>query len=121
LNATILLAEDSKTNQYVIIGMLDESNIHVDVADNGQEAIEMFRAKKYDLILMDLQMPLMNGYEACKIIRELDATVPILALSADVMQEDINKAIAVGMNAHLCKPLELHVLYSALLQYIKTP
>ncbi len=70
---------------------------------------------------MDIQMPYMNGYEAAQEIRRIDADIPIIALSANVMQEDIDKAFAAGMNDSLAKPLEIEKLYAVLLHYIKKP
>ena len=116
----ILLVEDNKINQEIIIGLLEETNIHVDIASNGQEAVELFHQNKdkYDLIFMDIQMPLMDGYEATKIIREENKEIPIVALTANAMQSDMEKTKAVGMQEHLNKPIEVEKLYATLLQYL---
>ena len=115
----ILLVEDNKTNQDVIIGLLEYSGIIIDVANDGVEAVEKFkRNRDYELILMDIQMPNMDGYEATKIIRELDEEIPIIALTANAMKEDIEKTKKAGMNRHLNKPIEVDKLYQTLLDFI---
>lgn len=116
--AKILLVEDNKTNQLVICGLLEESGIKIDIAQNGQEAVDKFREKNYELILMDLHMPVMDGYEATKIIRESDAEIPIIAITANIMKEDIQRSREMGMNEHLCKPINVEKLYTTLLKYI---
>jgi len=116
----ILLVEDNKTNQLVILGLLEDSNMDIDIANNGQEAIEIYdkNPSKYELILMDLQMPVLDGYEATKYIREKNKKIPIIALTANAMKEDVEKTKAVGMNEHLNKPIEVEKLYETLLKYI---
>ena len=113
----ILLAEDNKFNQDVIIYLLEESGIIIEIANNGQEAINMFN-NRYDLILMDIQMPIMDGYEATKIIREQNKHIPIIALSANAMKENIQKSKNAGINEHLTKPINFELLYEMLLKYI---
>ena len=71
--STILLVEDNSTNQEIILGLLEDSGIIIDIANNGAEAVEMFKTNEYELILMDIQMPVMDGYEATHIIRDLIA------------------------------------------------
>lgn len=116
----VLVVEDNVLNQEVLTGMLRPSGILVDIASNGVEAVERFNAKRgfYELILMDIQMPMMDGYEAAKIIRELDKDIPIIALSANAMKEDANKSKAAGMNDHLNKPIDTERLFEILLKYI---
>lgn len=114
----VLLAEDNTINQEIILGLLEHSNIELDIASDGREAIVMFRSKKYALILMDIQMPFMDGYEATKIIREEDKYIPIVALTANAMKEDMEKSAQAGINAHLNKPIEVKKLYKILLRYI---
>ena len=115
----ILLTEDNKTNQEIILGLLEGSGIVIDVANNGAEAVKMFQEHKdYELILMDLQMPVMDGYEATKRIRSEDKKIPIVALTANAMKEDIEKTASVGMNEHLNKPIDVEKLYATLLKYI---
>jgi len=117
-DSTILLVEDNKTNQLVILGLLEDSQMDIDIANNGQEAVDMYNQNKYDLILMDLQMPILDGYEATKIIRETDKKIPIIALTANAMKEDVEKTKAVGMNEHLNKPIEVDKLYETILKYL---
>jgi signal transduction histidine kinase/CheY-like chemotaxis protein len=116
----ILLVEDNTTNQEIILGLLENSGIIIDIANNGQEAIDMYNNTKYELILMDLQMPIMGGYEATKIIRETKngKDIPIVALTANAMKEDVEKTKAVGMNEHLNKPIDVEKLYETLIKYI---
>ncbi|RLA79241.1 MAG: hypothetical protein DRG78_13330 [Epsilonproteobacteria bacterium] len=118
----ILLVEDNKINQEIILGLLGNSGIKIDIANNGQEAIDMFNKKDYELILMDLQMPIMGGIEATRIIRDTKngKDIPIIALTANAMKEDVQRTHDVGMNEHLNKPIEVEKLYSVLLKYIET-
>ena len=118
MGSKILLAEDNEINQEIIIGLLENSGIIIDIANNGKEAIEKFKVSNYELILMDLQMPIMDGYEATKIIRELDSNVPLIALTANAMKEDEQRTKLIGMNEHLNKPIDIEKLYKILLQYI---
>lgn len=114
----ILLVEDNITNQEIIQGLLDKSGIEIDVANNGQEAVEMFSMNEYELILMDIQMPVMDGYAATKIIREKNKEIPIIALTANAMKEDFDRSKDAEMNDHLSKPIEVEMLYSTLLKHI---
>jgi signal transduction histidine kinase len=118
-NITILIAEDNKMNQTLIDMLLEDSKLILEFANDGKMAVDMFKEKAYDLILMDIQMPNMNGYEATKQIREINQSIPILALSANVMQEDIEKSISSGMNCHLAKPIDIEKLYTELLRFLK--
>ncbi len=116
----ILLTEDNTMNQEIILGMLSHSGIEIDIAQNGAEAVEKFEAdpKKYELIFMDIQMPVMDGYEAARRIRAIDNVVPIVALSANAMTEDVKKTLECGMNEHLNKPIDVEKLFAALLKYL---
>lgn len=124
INATkhsnILLVEDNKTNQAVIIGVLEDLNIDIDIANNGQEAIELYQINpnKYNLIFMDIQMPIIDGISATKIIREIDKKIPIVALTANIMKDDIENIKLAGMNEYLSKPIEVEKLYKTLLKYL---
>ena len=118
-NVTILVAEDNKMNQTLVTMLLEDSQLSLEFAQDGEMAVDMFKRKSYDLILMDIQMPNMNGYEAASAIREINASVPIIALSANVMQEDIQKSLNAGMNAHLAKPIDTLKLYAELLKFLK--
>ncbi|MCK5110225.1 MAG: response regulator [Arcobacteraceae bacterium] len=117
-DSNILLVEDNTINQEIILGLLESSGINIDIANNGQEAIDKFKRYTYELILMDLQMPIMDGYEATKIIREMDKDIPIIALTANAMKEDVERTQAIGMNEHLNKPIDVEIFYAALLKYI---
>ena len=126
-NSKILLVEDNTINQEIILGLLENSGINIDIANNGKEAVDMFiqscnnskeNINNYELILMDLQMPIMDGYEATKIIRGEDKNIPIIALTANAMKEDVEKTKLSGMNEHLNKPVDVEKLYSTLLKYI---
>lgn len=117
--ASILVAEDNKMNQLIIEMALEDCKIKIDFALDGKIALEMFKQHNYALILMDIQMPNMNGYDAAKAIRKIDSKIPIIALSANVMKEDVQKSLASGMNEHLGKPIEFDKLYSTLLNYLK--
>jgi len=114
----ILLAEDNMVNQEIILGLLENSNISIDIANNGKEAIDRFNTIHYDLILMDLQMPVMDGYQATHIIREKNRDIPIIALTANAMKEDVKKTQSTGMNEHLNKPIDVEKLYATILKYI---
>jgi len=118
--SSILLVEDNDTNQEIILGLLEDSGIAIDIAANGLIAVDRYQANpnKYELILMDIQMPVMDGYEATQLIRQDNQDIPIIALSANAMKEDIEKSHEVGMNAHLNKPIEVEKLYEVLFQYL---
>jgi len=117
-DSKILLVEDNQINQEIIIGLLENSGLNIDIANNGKEGIELFEKKNYELILMDIQMPIMDGIEATRIIREVNKEIPIIALTANAMKEDIEKTQSVGMNEHLNKPIDVEILYETLLKYI---
>ena len=114
----ILLVEDSLINQEIVIGLLENSGITIDIASNGEIALDRFKSGKYELILMDLQMPVMDGYEATRLIRERDKNVPIVALTANAMKEDVEKTKKATMVEHLNKPIDVEKLYEILLKYI---
>ncbi len=115
----LLLVEDYEINQEVVTEILKRVKITPDIANNGKEAVEMFLAKpdEYDIILMDIQMPIMSGYEATKIIREHNQDIPIIALTAAAMVEDRAKAVEAGMNEHLSKPIESDAMLQCIAKY----
>jgi len=115
----ILIAEDNFINQEIILGLLENSKLNIDIAEDGEESVLRHKEKRYELILMDIQMPIMDGYEAAKAIRKLDQNVPIIAISASAMKEDIVKTEEVGMNDHLNKPIEVEELYKIILKYCR--
>jgi two-component system sensor histidine kinase/response regulator len=107
--AKILVVEDGEINRLVVTALLDKAGYHVDIAQDGVEGLEAARSGDYDLILMDVHMPEMDGYEATAAIRNLPnrpARVPILALTANVMREDRSACLAVGMNDFISKPVK---------------
>jgi CheY-like chemotaxis protein len=108
----VLLAEDVPTNQKLVVHFLKRRGHAVDVASNGAEAIDMARRGKYDVILMDVQMPEVDGLQAAATIRTLPglAAVPIIALTAHAMQGDRERCLAAGMDDYLPKPLDMHRL-----------
>ncbi len=115
----ILLVEDNQTNQEIILGLLENSGIDIDIANDGSQAVKKYQQNKnYELILMDLQMPIMDGYEATKLIRQEDQKIPIIALTANAMKDDIEKTKAAGMQRHLNKPIDVEDLYDTLLEFI---
>lgn len=120
----ILLVEDNVVNTMVATKMLNKSNQQVDTASNGQEALERVKEETYDLILMDVQMPVMDGLEATVRIRQLDsesAKTPIVALTAGAMQKDREKALNVGMNDFLAKPISYDQLAKILSKHLSSP
>ena len=104
----VLVVEDVEINRIVAQSLLEDSGMRVDCAHNGQEAVQKAREKHYDIIVMDIQMPLMDGYEATKVIRTLDGYqhTPIVAMTANVMSDDKEASLAAGMNSHLTKPIQ---------------
>lgn len=113
----ILLAEDNLVNQEVMKGLVTKFGDNMDIAQNGQEALEMFKEGQYDLILMDINMPVMNGLEASKQIRALDADIPIVAVTANTMLEDRNNCLEHGMNSVETKPINSEKLKRVLDTY----
>ena len=123
----ILLVEDVEINREIVQFLLEPTLVTIDYAENGKEAVRMFETmpERYDLILMDIQMPEMDGYEATKMIRLLNLprakTIPIIAMTANVFREDIEKCVAAGMNDHLGKPLDLNEVLEKLKKYLHRP
>ena len=122
----ILLAEDNELNQEIAVELLSDAGFTTDVAENGQVAVEMLNKSEpgyYQLILMDIQMPVMNGYEATKIIRNLDnrklASIPVLAMTANAFEEDRQEALRSGMNGHIAKPIDIGKLFDTLGKILK--
>jgi two-component system sensor histidine kinase/response regulator len=115
----ILLVEDNKVNQLVASMLLDDMGLEVDIANDGAEAVEMSMYGDYNLILMDLQMPVMDGFTSAKNIRTFNASIPIIALSAAVMEKDKQLTEEAGMNGHIAKPIDLSQLQNILARYLK--
>ena len=115
----ILAAEDTPLNQMLLKIMLDDFGFERDIAENGKVAIEKLQTNSYDIILMDIQMPEMNGIEATDYIRNtMNSKIPIIALTADVTMADIEKFKAVGMNAHIAKPIDEKLLYNKIVELV---
>ena len=117
----VLVVDDNKMNLLIASKFLKRWHVNVDEAINGEEAVKMVAQKSYDLIIMDLQMPLMNGFEATQKIREFNTEVPIIALTADAMPETYDKAIACGMNDYLTKPFVPDTFFSKVSACYKKP
>jgi two-component system sensor histidine kinase/response regulator len=118
--AKILLTEDNEINQEVACELLKILGMQPEVASNGSIALEMVQQKHYDLILMDVQMPVMDGLEATTAIRRLPncQTIPILAMTANAFSEDREKCLAVGMNDHVSKPVDIDKLQQSLVKWL---
>ncbi|HCE57861.1 MAG TPA: hybrid sensor histidine kinase/response regulator [Prolixibacteraceae bacterium] len=121
-NIRVLVVEDIVLNQLLMKTLLDEFGFERDIAENGKIAIEMLHQKAFDVILMDLQMPEMNGFEATDYIRNtMKLDVPIIALTADVTTVDLAKCKLVGMNDYIAKPVDERLLYSKIVGFVKKP
>jgi len=122
---SILLVEDMEINREIVQALLEPTQLTIDCAENGKEAIKIFRKDplKYGMIFMDLQMPLMDGYETTRMIRALDApnakTIPIVAMTANVFRDDVEKCLDSGMNSHVGKPLNFDEVMDKLRMYLK--
>ena len=122
----VLLAEDVYVNSEIMIMVLSMRGIEAELAENGRIAVEMFEASApgyYDAILMDMQMPEMDGLEATRTIRAMNrpdaAAIPIIALTANAFDEDVQRSMQAGLNAHLSKPVEPEDLYDTLRRLIR--
>lgn len=118
LSGHILLVEDNIENQKLISKYVGKLGPSVDLAGNGQEAIDKTLAQKYDLILMDMQMPVLDGLEATRQLRISGDNTPIISLTANAMQEDRKKCIDAGANDYLSKPIDFNEFYSTLQKYL---
>jgi CheY-like chemotaxis protein len=121
-NIKVLVVEDIALNQLLMKTLLDDFGFDRDIASNGKIAIEKLKTKDYDIILMDLQMPEMNGFEATEYIRNtMNSKIPIIALTADVTTVDLAKCKAVGMNDYITKPVDEKILYSKIVGLVTKP
>lgn len=121
--ARILIVEDNITNQLVAESLLEEFGIQPDMTANGEEAIKALETIPYDLVFMDCQMPVLDGYKATKLIRHsqskvLNKDIPIIAMTANAMQGDREKCLASGMNDFISKPVESNKILSALQNWL---
>jgi len=122
VRGTVLLVEDNTVNQQVAAAMLSKLGLKVVLASNGREAVERVREQRFDLVLMDCQMPEMDGYDATAAIRRLPARrrarLPVVALTANAMQDDEQKCLDAGMDDFLAKPFTLQQLYARLVRWL---
>jgi PAS domain S-box-containing protein len=119
-NISILVVEDIPLNQLLMKTLLSDFGCEYDLAENGKIAIEKMKEKQFDIVLMDLQMPVMNGFEATEYIRkQLSSKTPIIALTADVTTVDLEKCRAVGMNDYISKPIDERILYNKILKALR--
>ncbi|MCK7500286.1 MAG: response regulator [Comamonadaceae bacterium] len=119
--ARILLAEDNAVNQELVRALFDDTGLQIDVAGDGATAVDMALAGDYALILMDLQMPRLDGVDATRAIRHASGShsTPIIALTASAFDEDRQRCIQAGMDDHIAKPLNSEVLYDTLLHWLR--
>ena len=119
----ILLAEDNALNREILSELLEEIGVEVDTTENGSEAVKHFKEapESYDMIFLDIQMPVMNGYEAAKAVRSMDIdrakTIPIAAMTANAFDEDVRASYEAGMNEHLAKPVDMEQIKAVLRRY----
>jgi CheY-like chemotaxis protein len=122
------VVDDIDINREIILELLGDTGLAMETASNGEEAAAKFRNSPpgyFDVILMDMQMPVMDGCTATRRIREIEAErpgggkrIPVIAMTANVMREDVQRALDAGMNAHLGKPVELAAMYAVLRQQL---
>jgi signal transduction histidine kinase/CheY-like chemotaxis protein len=119
--ARVLLVEDNEINQEVAVGLLEGAQLSIDVAENGEVAVEKVRTGDYDVVLMDMQMPVMDGIAATKQIRAEPRfqTLPIIAMTANAMAGDRERCLEAGMNDHVAKPIDPDTMFGALLRWVK--
>ncbi len=117
LGKRILLVEDAEDNQVLISRFLQKTGAEIDIASNGKEGVEKALAKDYSVVLMDIQMPLLDGYEATSRLRQVGYQKPIIALTAHALIEEREKCLRTGCNGHLTKPINRQLLIESLLKY----
>jgi len=117
----VLVVEDNAINKFLIIKILKEWHVDVDVADNGQAALDKLKVKDYDIILMDTFMPVMNGLDAIKLIRQGyvpgKENIPVISVSAAVMESDIKAATDAGASDVIGKPIDIELLHQKLIEH----
>jgi CheY-like chemotaxis protein len=121
----LLVVEDIEINREIIIALLADTGLSIDCAENGQEAFDMVSADpdKYDIVFMDVQMPVMNGHEATRRIRALPdrprGRLPIIAMTANVIKSEIDECLAVGMDSHVGKPIDIDIVIGKLREFLE--
>ncbi|MDR2797482.1 MAG: response regulator, partial [Treponema sp.] len=119
----LLLVEDIEVNREIVIGILEDTGITIDSAENGIRAVEMFNQNNYDMVLMDIQMPVMDGFDATRAIRKLEKSnavvCPIIAMTANAFKEDVRECLAAGMNSHISKPIDVKHLFDSVSAYLE--
>ena len=117
-----LVVDDVDINREILFAMLQETGADYDGADNGEEAVRLFSQIKYDLVLMDLHMPVMNGLDAARAMRDSSRpwarTIPIISVSADTSADIHSKCLAAGINSHIAKPVDMEILFQAIRKWI---
>jgi PAS domain S-box-containing protein len=118
--ARILLVEDNEVNQELALALLGGAGIDVSVARNGQEALDVLEREEFDAVLMDCQMPVMDGYAATRALRKrpLRQTLPVIAMTANAMVGDRDAALAAGMNDHIAKPINVNQMFATLARWV---
>ncbi len=119
LSGRVLLVDDQEINQLVATSFLKKFGLTAIIVSDGQQAVDIVKQQHFDLVLMDIQMPVMDGYEATRQIRAFNPTIPIIAMTAAAMIEDRQKALDAGMNGHLSKPMEYKVFFNKLAKYLQ--
>lgn len=115
----VLVVEDNPVNQQITKGMLESFGLQVDVVNHGGEVLSALGAQPYDIVLMDVHMPVVNGYEATRLLRNSSfKDIPVIALTADVMKDDIDACFLSGMNDYLCKPISIRLLNKMLAKWL---
>ena len=121
----VLLTEDNNINAEIATELLSDEGLIIERAKDGVECVEMLEKAPdgyYDIILMDIQMPIMNGYDATLTIRKMKDTkkarIPIIAMTANAFAEDTQKVLSVGMNAHVAKPVDMNILVPTMMKYL---
>lgn len=118
--ASVLLVEDNELNQEVAAGLLAEASLEIEIANNGKVALEKLEKRDYNIVLMDIQMPVMDGLTATRAIRKISRfeKLPILAMTANAMQHDYEACMAAGMNDHIAKPIDPNDLFTKLVKWV---
>nr|WP_230961454.1 ABC transporter substrate-binding protein [Psychrosphaera haliotis] len=117
----ILIAEDNKVNQILFRAIMVKTNCDFDIVDNGQIAVEHILKNKYDLVLMDIQMPVLDGVSACEIIKKDFSVLPVIAISANIMVDDIEEYKQAGFDEFIGKPINIKEMYETLNRFLSKP